>query len=143
MKAGILPYNGWHDTLEGKVMSKRDVQIKEGGETFGARLARLRHAAGYSQRNLASEIGISYRMVAYYEGETVYPPAHLLPQLAKALGVSTDQLLGLEKVKKNGRSRDTRLWRRFNQVEKLPTPQRKQIVHILDAFVEREKLKRD
>jgi len=143
MKAGILPYNGWHDTLGGKVMSKRDVQIKEGEETFGARLARLRYAAGYSQRNLASEIGISYRMVAYYEGETIYPPAHLLPQLAKALGVSTDQLLGVEKVKKNGRSRDTRLWRRFNQVEKLPTPQRKQIVQILDAFVEREKLKRD
>jgi hypothetical protein len=81
-------------------------------------------------------------MVAYYEGETVYPPAHLLPQLAKALGVSTDQLLGVEKVKKNGRSRDTRPWRRFNQVEKLPTQQRKQIVHILDAFLEREKFRK-
>jgi hypothetical protein len=40
--------------------------------------------------------------------------------LAKALGVSLEQLLGLEKVKDNGRRRDTRLWRRFSQVEKLP-----------------------
>ena len=31
-------------------------------------------------------------MVAYYEGETEYPPAHLLPALARALGVSADQL---------------------------------------------------
>lgn len=142
MKAGILPYNECHDTLEGTVMAKRNVQIKKGEESFGARLARLRQAAGYSQRSLAAEIGISYRMVAYYEGETVYPPAHLLPQLAEALGVSTDQLLGVGKVKKNGRSRDSRLWRRFSQVEKLPNPERKQIVQILDAFLEREKLKK-
>jgi hypothetical protein len=35
-----------------------------------------------------------------------------------------------------------RLWRRFSQVEKLPNPERKQIVQILDAFLEREKLKK-
>jgi hypothetical protein len=40
------------------------------------------------------------------------------------------------------RSRDTRLWRRFSQVEKLPNQQRKQIAQILDAFLEREKLKK-
>jgi transcriptional regulator with XRE-family HTH domain len=93
-------------------------------------------------QDLTPLLSFSHRMVAYYEGETVYPPAHLLPQLAKALGVSTDQLLGVEKVKGNGRSRDTRLWRRFSQVEKLPNPERKQIVQILDAFLEREKLKK-
>jgi hypothetical protein len=38
--------------------------------------------------------------------------------------------------------RDTRPWRRFSQVEKLPNPDRKQIVQILDAFLEREKLKK-
>jgi hypothetical protein len=30
----------------------------------------------------------------------------------------------------------------FSQVEKLPNPERKQIVQILDAFLEREKLKK-
>jgi hypothetical protein len=81
-------------------------------------------------------------MIAYYEGESDYPPAHLLPLLTKALGVTADQLLGLEKVKENGRTRDNRLWRRFNQVEKLPATHRKQIVQILDAFLEREQLKK-
>jgi hypothetical protein len=32
--------------------------------------------------------------------------------------------------------------RGFSQVEKLPNPERKQIVQILDAFLEREKLER-
>ena len=79
--------------------------------------------------------GISQRMVAYYEREKAHPPTHLLPVLAKALGVSADQLLGLEKVQQNGRSRDTRLWRRFSQVEKLPPAQRRPIIQLLDAFL--------
>jgi hypothetical protein len=65
-----------------------------------------------------------------------------LPPLAKALGVSSDQLLGIQRVKSSGGTRDNRLWRRFSQVEQLPQSQRKQIVQILDAFLEREKLKK-
>jgi len=57
-------------------------------------------AAGYSQRDLAAEIGISQRIVAYYETQSDYLPTHLFTVLAKALGVSADQLLGIEKLKK-------------------------------------------
>ncbi len=60
----------------------------------------------------------------------------LLPQLAKVLGGSADQLLGMEKEKANGRVRDSRLWRRFSQVEKLPPAQRKPIIQLLDAFLQ-------
>ena len=34
------------------------------------------------------------------------------------------------------------LWRRFSQAEQLPQSQRKQIVQILDAFLERDNLKK-
>jgi len=120
-------------------MSKRQVQRGERDEPFGERLARLRKAAGYSHRELAAELGISQRMVAYYEGETEYPPAHLLPALAQALGVSADQLLGLAEAPRNGRVRDTRLWRRFRQVEQLPPAERKPIVQLVDAFLRGKK----
>ena len=143
MKLKNLAYNGRDVIQEECVVPKRKMQLKEkGDESFGERLARLRKAAGFSQRELAAELGISYRMVAYYEGETEHPPTHLLPHLAKALGVSADELMGLEKTKKNGRTQDTRLWRRFSQVEKLPPPKRKQIVQILDAFLGSEKAKK-
>ncbi len=66
---------------------------------------------------------------------------NLLPHLEKVLDISADELMGLEKSKKNGRTQDTRLWRRFSQVEKLP-PKRKQIVQILDAFLGSEKAKK-
>ena|SRR5438034_9323263 len=67
---------------------------------------------------------------------------NLLALLAKALGVSADQLLGIKEVKSNGRKKDNRLWRRFSQAEQLPQSQRKQIVQILDAFLERDNLKK-
>lgn len=141
MEHQILDYNPWHDVTEELVMPKK-AQLKEEEETFGKRLARLRKAAGYSQRELAEEIGISYRMLAYYEAQTVYPPAHLLPILAKTLRVTTDQLLGVEKEKRNGPVRDTRLWRRFSQIEKLSPEKRKPIVQLLDTFIEREQLRK-
>jgi transcriptional regulator with XRE-family HTH domain len=105
-------------------------------------MAGLRQAAGYSQRELASELGISQRMVAYYEGETDYPPAGILPDLARVLGVSTDQLLGAKPVRSaTKKPQDTRLWRRFKQVEKLPAKERRQLLQLIDAFLEREKLR--
>jgi hypothetical protein len=57
--------------------------------------------------------------------------------LAKALGVSTDQLLGLEIVKECGKVKGNRLWRRFALVEKLPPAQRKPIIQVLDAFLKK------
>lgn len=115
-------------------MPKAKLQIKD-SESFGKRMARLRQIAGYSQRELVAKIGISQRMLAYYESKSQHPPTHILPTIAKALGVTTDQLLGVEKVKANGRTRDNRLWRRFTQVEKLPLEQRKPVVQFIDAFL--------
>lgn len=142
MEGKILLYNRRDVIQEGSVMPKQKVQLKEGEESFGERLARLRKAAGFSQRELAAELKISHRVIAYYEGETEHAPTHLLPQLAKALSVTTDELMGLEKVKRNGRSRDNRLWRRFAQVEKLPPNQRRPIIQFIDAFLGSVKTKK-
>ncbi len=103
-------------------------------------MARLRKAAGFSQREVAAEIGISQRMVAYYEGETEYPPAHLLPALARLLGVTTDVLLGVEAVKDKTSLGSQRLWRRFKRLEKLPATERKQVLAVLDAFIDRHRV---
>jgi len=51
-------------------------------------------------------------------------------------------LMVLTLMVQNGKTKDTRLWRRFSQVEKLPPPKRKQIVQILDAFLGSEKAKK-
>ena len=110
-------------------------QVPSDEELFGDRLPRLRQAAGYSQRELAIKLGISYRMEAYYKKETANPPTHLLSYLTMAFGVLTDQLLVIESVREANRTQDSRLWRRFKQLEKLPPAQRRPILQVLDAFL--------
>jgi transcriptional regulator with XRE-family HTH domain len=108
---------------------------------FGVRLAELRKAAGVTQTALAAEIGISQRMMAYYEGPIAQPPANLLPLIARALGVSIDALLGVESSRRRAKASDTRLQRRLAQIEKLSVQERRQILQVLDAFIERGQLK--
>lgn len=138
----MLVYNSGHDALgESRLMPKLKVQINEKAP-IGEHLAKLRNKTGYSQRDLARETGISHRMIAYYEKQAQYPPTHVLPLLAKALGVSVDQLLGLEPIKTDGKNKDMRLWRRFSQIEKLDVKEKRKVMQLLDTFIENERLKR-
>ncbi len=115
---------------------------KNGQRTdFGARLGELRKAAGYTQQELAQEVGVSRRMIAYYEGETERPPTTLLPALADALGITTDELLGVAAPKK-GLKPDTRLKRRMQQIEKMNPKEKRQVLQLIDAFIEREQLRK-
>ncbi len=101
---------------------------------FGRRLVNLRKKAGYTQVELAKELGVTQRMVSYYEGQSEYPPAAILPKLARLLNVTTDELLGMEPLKKT-RQPDTRLQRRFQQIEKLPSKEKRQLVQVIDTFL--------
>ncbi len=65
-------------------------QVQDSG--FGERLAALRKAAGFTQTELAAELGVSQRMVACHEQPSAMPAAHLLPAIAQALEASLDDL---------------------------------------------------
>ena len=111
---------------------------------FGPRLAELRNLAGFTQRELAKVLGISQRMVAYYEGQTDHPPAQLLPALSQLLGLSVDELLGMKPVKAPAaKATNQQLWRRLKQIEKLPASERKQLLGVIDAFLDRNRLIRE
>lgn len=101
---------------------------------FGKRLVKLRKDAGYTQTELANELGITQRMISYYEGHAENPPSALLPKLTELLGVSADELLGIKPIKK-GKQPDTRLQRRFQQIQKLPVKDRRQITQLIDTFI--------
>lgn len=121
-------------------MPKHVVHASE--ESFGERLARLRKAAGYTQKELGEEVGTSQRMVAYYEAQTEHPPTKLMPALAKALGVSADELLGLAAGRARRAAPDSRLDRRLRAVQQLPAAEKRQVLAFIDALLDRERLKR-
>lgn len=111
-------------------------------EGFGARLVELRKTAGFTQQELADTVGVSRRMIAYYEVQSAHPPTTLLPAIAQALEVTTDELLGTTAVKKVARPKDTRLHRRLQQLEKLDPTEKRQVMQLIDAFIERGQLRR-
>ena len=86
-------------------------------------------------------MGITQRMVAYYEAPNAQPPAHLLPQMAQVLGVGADVLLGMAQERKVKRLATNSLERRLLAIEKLDPKAKRQITQLLDTFIEREKLK--
>lgn len=104
---------------------------------FGERLAQLRKAAGYTQQQLADEIGASRRQVAYYEGESEHPPASLLIALARALNVTTDELLGMRigRAKAAVPAVSTRLERRLKLIERMPAKPKQQLLGLIDTFL--------
>lgn len=77
-------------------------------EGFGARLAELRKAAGYTQVELAEALGMSQRMIAYYESIENNPLAKILRLLAQTLRVSTDELLGVSPPRSKSPKRTVR-----------------------------------
>lgn len=109
---------------------------------FGKRMAELRKAAGYTQQQLATEIGVSRRMIAYYETEAGHPPASFLIELARALNLSTDTLLGLNDGHSRSAALSSRLERRLREVERLAPKPKQQILAFIDTVVAAEQLRR-
>ena len=65
--------------------------------TIGKRIALLRKDQGLKQEELAEKLGISGQAVSKWENDQTCPDISLLPQLAKILGVTVDELLSGKK----------------------------------------------
>ena len=63
---------------------------------FNERLKALREKSGMTQEQLAKESGVSARMIQRYESGSYRPRLGGAEQIAKALNVTTDQLLGTD-----------------------------------------------
>ena len=86
---------------------------KAGGTAQGARVSAV--GTGGAGEPVAPHAGL----LAYYESQSEHPPTAHLPGIARALGVTTDELLGLVAVKATARQKDSRLQRRMQEIEKL------------------------
>lgn len=76
-------------------------------------------------------------MIAYYEGQTNRPPAHLLVPLSKALKLSIDDILGTKKITISD-PKHAKLWRRLKKAERLSSKNQKLLFNFLDALVTKQ-----
>ncbi|MFA6957336.1 MAG: helix-turn-helix transcriptional regulator [Thermoanaerobaculia bacterium] len=110
---------------------------KAGDEAFSRRLAAIRRARGMTQIDLADAAGTTQRAVSYYENAFGVPPAPVLVALAKALRVTTDELLGVKRVRPDSRTEDPetrRLWKKFQQVTELPEKDQRAVIRLINSL---------
>lgn len=76
---------------------KRSDEDRPLDAAIGERLARLRSKREMTQVELAKALGVSQAMLSRYEKGEVRLTAPAVVKIAKALKVSTDELLGVKK----------------------------------------------
>ncbi|MGH3086730.1 MAG: helix-turn-helix domain-containing protein [Gammaproteobacteria bacterium] len=108
---------------------------KDSEETIGERLARLRRERGMTQVELAERLGVVQPVVSDYERGELRLHGQLIVELTKIIGVSANELLGLEESKSNGSIKNRRLLRRIQELERLPRRDQQAILRTLDAFL--------
>lgn len=104
-------------------------------DTFGKRMAALRKERKMTQDELAKLLSTSISVIGRYERNEVKPTIEIATQLAEALEVSLDYLVGSTDVllEKN-------IVNRVLDIQKLKENDKQHVFALLDAFIKQTKL---
>lgn len=104
----------------------------------GARLVELRLRAGLSQVALAKILNVSQQTVAYWEQSSRPPPSDVLPKVARALGVSAEDLLDLSREASRALppGPPSTVRKLFEKVSRLPRRQQQRVAEVVQALLE-------
>lgn len=105
---------------------------------MGERLAQIRKERGFTQAELAEKVGILQNIVSAHERGRLRLSAEMLIRFARALDVSTDDLLGVQKKSSDGSIKNRRLLRRISHIDKLSKRDQEALLRTIDAFLAKE-----
>lgn len=97
-------------------------------------LARLREQAGLTARELARQMGTSHSNVLYWERSGKVGKMEFLLPMAKALGVTVEEVLGEARPRKTVTA-GGKMGQLFEEASKLPRSQQDKVIAVLEPFV--------
>ncbi|MFN7975091.1 MAG: helix-turn-helix domain-containing protein [Acidobacteriota bacterium] len=111
-------------------------RTKEPKEPIGVRLSRLRRERGITQEELAQKLGLAQANISDYE-RGVYPfrGSDLIVKWSAALGLSTDETLGVKPSRDGMSPKAARLVKRLGRVADLPPGDQRAVLKFVDALV--------
>jgi len=106
-----------------------------GNLTFGKHLARIRKEKGYTQVELSKKMDIVQVLISDYELDKLRPYHEMIIRFAKALEISTDELLGVKPFKSSGQKLSMKIIKRMRKIEELPPQKQKILLQNIDMFL--------
>jgi transcriptional regulator with XRE-family HTH domain len=116
-------------------LAKRPNQIVVTKEEIGARIKLLRQQRGLTQVELGERLDMTQSNLSAIERGSRGVTVHQVVRIAKALGVSTDQILLAEKAPAPGRRPKKGLMRRLERLGELSPRDQRILAQILDGFL--------
>lgn len=98
--------------------------------TFGKRLGEVRKEQKISQDELAKKVGVQGAVIGRYERDEVKPSVEMATQIAAALNVSLDYLVGNSDLQIDKPTLD-----RIQAIQQLPDEEKKDAFKLLDMFL--------
>ncbi len=108
---------------------------RQGSESLGERLARLRKERGYTQKELGEKTGLIQALISDYERGKLRLNADTILRLATALEVTTDDLLQPAGSAKPAKKPNRRVLRRLERIEALPLHVQTNVLRSLDLML--------
>jgi len=104
--------------------------------TFGERILALRKKNKWSQDELAKKIGTSAPIIGRYERNEIKPSIETAKNIADALGVTIDYLIGGSDTM----AMDKAIIQRMEDIQKLDDTDKGHLFALMDAFLTKTKL---
>jgi transcriptional regulator with XRE-family HTH domain len=117
------------------VPGKPSYHVPIDAKTIGKRLADIRRSRGVTQVEIAEKLGMTQALVSDYERGKLRLHGGLLVAFAKALRVSSDEILGLKDTNGQGPFKDRRFLKRLQQIEKLSKREKQLLIGTIDKFL--------
>ena|SRR5215469_1616220 len=101
---------------------------------LGQRVAAARKASSITQVQLAETLGIAQQTLAHYELGRLRIAVAMLPPLAKALGVTVEELMG-EETPPAKRGPAPKLLQQIERIQRLPRAKQRLVLQMLDGVL--------
>ena len=105
--------------------------------SFGKRLAEARKKKGFSQEDIARELGTKAPVIGRYERDEMKPSIEVAAKLSGLLEVSLDYLVG-----NSNQEVDVKTLKRVLQLQQLPDDEKSTVFKLVDAFLRDFKAKK-
>lgn len=108
--------------------------MKKEKNNFGEKLRDLRKQKGMTQIELAEALDCSQAIITAYENNIRKPPLNKIAVIAELFNVSINDLYGTKPLKQNNKIKNPKLWKKFEQLEKLSDTEKRTVIKMIDTL---------